>query len=416
MRIYDIRELRRGAVAAARAEVRSDNTEDPIEVWYSVEGIDAPLTDLGDALAVGMMAPAMFEVEPLTIDGALTRVLIGNLQGAQEILASWYDFLSPVTVSAQRVTDDGQPRPDGAAGVACCFSGGVDSWYTLLKHQHRITHILLVRGFDIGLHNDVLWEKTRARAEKVAQRLGMRLVTCTTNLRTVADKRRASWGRNYDGDFWGKCLHGSSLASVALTLGNEVAELIVPATHSYRQIKFWGSSPLLDPHWSNGHMAITHDGCEADRLQKVRAIARSDIALATLRVCHDDTAEYNCGRCEKCLRTMMALRVCGALDRARTFPGGLSLSDVRQLIVPAHLLHRYDEIAAAARSVGDEELVRAVHAATGRSFSLRHAAARLRHEVRNTAGGQVLKSLFRPSASAVAARRHQGAQAGNHWS
>jgi hypothetical protein len=192
--------------------------------------------------------------------------------------------------------------------------------------------------------------------------------------------------------------------------------LIIPATHSYRQIKFWGSSPLLDPLWSNGQVAITHDGCEADRMEKVRAVADSAIALDTLRVCHDDTADYNCGRCEKCLRTMMALRLCGALDRAPTFPRGLSLADVHRLIVPAHLHHRYDEIMVAARQCGDQELLKAVRAATGRGFSWPNAAARLKREVRNTACGRALKSFLRQPASVLPANGPDSAPMGNRWS
>jgi hypothetical protein len=51
-------------------------------------------------------------------------------------------------------------------------------------------------------------------------------------------------------------------------------------------------------------------------------VARSPVARRWLRVCHRRT-ERNCGRCEKCLRTMAELHVVGALADCPTFECGL---------------------------------------------------------------------------------------------
>jgi hypothetical protein len=59
------------------------------------------------------------------------------------------------------------------------------------------------------------------------------------------------------------------------------------------------------------------------RLDKVAAIAEWPEALAVLRVClmfDVPNGAPNCGRCEKCVRTMLELMLCGALDRATSFP------------------------------------------------------------------------------------------------
>jgi hypothetical protein len=256
-----------------------------------------------------------------------------------------------------------------------------------------VSHLLLVRGFDIGLNNDVLWSAATKRAGQVAEGLGKQLITCETNLREIADKRRAGWGRRFEGDFWGRCLHGAALASVALALRKTVGELIVPATHTYAEMKPWGSSPLLDPLWSDGHLRIVHDGCEANRVEKVRRIADSDLVLETLRVCYHDTSEINCGHCEKCLRTMMALRVCGALARARTFPHYLPVREIHSLIVPPHVRHHYITLREEARRMGDEELLRAAEVVLKERLSLRQVVARARHLARQTAPGRALAQL-----------------------
>jgi hypothetical protein len=68
-------------------------------------------------------------------------------------------------------------------------------------------------------------------------------------------------------------------------------------------------------------MQVMHDGCEVTRYEKLELIAKSDFALAHLRVCWQAAEEnpYNCGKCEKCLRTMTGLYLHGALSRCRTF-------------------------------------------------------------------------------------------------
>jgi hypothetical protein len=58
------------------------------------------------------------------------------------------------------------------------------------------------------------------------------------------------------------------------------------------------------------------------RARKVARILEWDreLVLSHLRVCiMNEGGAYNCGRCYKCVRTAIPLRVLGALDDARTF-------------------------------------------------------------------------------------------------
>ncbi|MDX9861466.1 MAG: hypothetical protein RBS99_11165 [Rhodospirillales bacterium] len=390
MEVLDISTSERGGIAMARARLRPHDGGEPLELWYRFEGLEEPLDGMNEAVAAAMIVPCMLENEPLSLPGPLSPVFIANCVEAQRGLAGWYDDLQPITVKGP-LGDAGTASP--ASGVIGCFSGGVDSWYSLLKHEARVTHLLLVRGFDVGLGNDILWRAARDSAAGVAGRLGKKLVTCETNLRDVADKRRSGWGKKYAGDFWGTRLHGAALASVALPLRRTIGELIVPATHSLAQIKPWGSSPQLDPLWSDGYIEITHDGCEADRVAKVRRLADSDVALATLRVCHADTSAINCGHCEKCIRTMLALRLCGALDRARTFPHPLPLSAVHALVVPPHQRHHYVALRDEARRIGDKEVLAAAEILLGDRLSAIQTTARLRQALRPTVVGHVVRMV-----------------------
>ena len=320
MKVYDIRSEQQDGIALVSATVEPANA-DAVEVWFRIDGVDQAPTSIAEALTVGLLAPCMHDQEALKVYGALSWTLARNLEAAQDVLTAWYPRLTPVDVLASQFTRLWRGIERGT-GSACCFTAGVNSWYSLLKHDARITHLLLVRGFDAALDTDEAWHGARARVGLVAKRLGKRLVTCETNLRHVADRRRghASAPNN---DFWNEYLHGSVLAAVGLLLQREVGELIVPAVHTFGRLKPWGSSPLLDPLWSSDRLRILHDGCEASRADKVAYIASSDPALESHHVC--DRSAANCGRCDKCLDTLSALQAAGALRRASTFPRPPSL-------------------------------------------------------------------------------------------
>jgi len=69
---------------------------------------------------------------------------------------------------------------------------------------------------------------------------------------------------------------------------------------------------------------IYHDGCDVTRSQKVDRVAQTDAALSVLRVCFKEYttfgAAYNCGTCEKCVRTMVDLRIAGVVGTMPHLP------------------------------------------------------------------------------------------------
>jgi len=67
---------------------------------------------------------------------------------------------------------------------------------------------------------------------------------------------------------------------------------------------------------------VAHDGAAFTREQKLTLLAKSPMALRTLRVCWRSGTDENCGACNKCYRTMVQLELLGALDRCGTLPHG----------------------------------------------------------------------------------------------
>ena len=343
----------------------------PFRLWFRLEGLAGPPdpAGAGDAFVIALLPACMVAGEPLETDAALSPRLLESLPAAQQVLATWYRDLGRVDVVAPAAGATPAPAP----GTGCCFTGGVDSWFTLLRCGGQVSHLLLARGFDVPLDDAAQWAEVVERVRGIGGARGHRVVAIATNLREVADCGRLQSG--FAGDFWGGVLHGPALAALGQLCRHEIGRLVIPSTHAWRELKPWGSSPLLDPLWSTEGLEISHDGCDASRAQKVARLADEPLALATLRVCYQPGVGGNCCRCEKCIRTMLALRLAGVLDRATGFPLPLDLRAVRRLAVPSTLLNAYRDMLARAERGPDRELTDALRVVTGGSFGADRAIA-----------------------------------------
>jgi hypothetical protein len=263
--------------------------------------------------AAALLLPSMKQGEDLIIRGSISRQLYQGMQAIMEEVLSWDIGLRPIKIQADDLAPD-PPRPPASASF---FSGGVDSFYTYLKHQEdyaeadRISSFILVNGFDISRNNTRLWDLTLENTRSIAAADGVGLTVVRSNIQGLIEPIL----------LWDYA-HGGCLAAVGLFVRGGFHQIYVPSTHSAAEQIPWGSNLALDGHWSTESTAFVHDGTEATRLEKVTwQIARSPLALGHLRVCFEnEPGAYNCGRCDKCLRTMMNLYVAGVLEQSGTFP------------------------------------------------------------------------------------------------
>ncbi|HZS33603.1 MAG TPA: hypothetical protein VFC42_09510 [Methylomirabilota bacterium] len=294
--------------------------------------------------------------EPLRVPGRVSPRLLSGLERIEEIFHVWDRRLRPVPVEADPAV---APPPPGKRGVACFFSGGVDSFYSVLKHAGALSALVFCIGWDPARDAGGRWARALVAARAAAGELGLPLVTVETNLHPLRD-RVVSW----------RLYHGAALASVALLLGARFRRVLIPASHSYADLYPLGSHPLVDPLWSTEATELVHDGCEATRAERAARVAASPVALRWLRVCAaGDGASLNCGRCEKCLRTMVALRAAGSLERCRTFGRPLDLDAVAALALDTVHLRAFaeDNLRAVEAGPGDPALAAALRAALGRA-------------------------------------------------
>ncbi len=298
------------------------------------------------------LLPAMKVAEPLHLAGDVSARLLAAVPQIQDVFATWDPNLVRVPVEVDRAIDESHQ----GTFVGCFFTGGVDSFYSVLRHRDEITHLIFALGFDIPLrHRAHLREDAVRMAHDVATALGKGLVLVQTNLRPFSDDYAPWW-----------FFHGSAIAGVGLLFQRQFHKLIIPATHTYADLFPWGTHPLLDPLWGTESTAFVHDGCETTRADKVGVIASSDLAMQWLRVCLlNPNSTYNCGRCEKCLRTMISLYAHGALDRCRTFPSTLDLRAVSNIRLRDANERAYmrENLLAVQRLTRDRSLTRAIRRA-----------------------------------------------------
>lgn len=263
---------------------------DEARVYFRYHGVREPAEVTGDAFVIAALIPAMKRKEPLYVDQSVpvSQQLLTNLMQYQEIYRHWYPALEKIHVEAPNlVNNEGSGQNSG-----CFFSGGVDSIYTVSETLDQLDYLLLCRGLDIPINEQARWEKTRKLAEKFADDVGLELIDITTN---VKEQLRCSDIDN----------HGAILVSTGIGLG--LKRLYVPASHAWDELYPWGSHPVTDPLLGNGQTAVIHHG-NAFRTEKTEKIVEFGYGVDDLRVCNVHS-EYNCGKCEKCLRTMICLEM-----------------------------------------------------------------------------------------------------------
>jgi hypothetical protein len=308
IRIQALRSTRtREGEARVAAEV------DGRTLWFASR--DAELTPSPEAFASALLVPAATRGVPIELDAPVDPTWLANVPGIQAILEEWWG-LPGTRIEAPSVE---RPTSVPSRDRAQCFSGGVDSWFSLLEAEEPPRVLLFVHGFDVPLEDQARLEAFLPGFREIAEAFGARPVVVRTNLRAHPTLRSADWER----------MHGGALAAVGHTLVHEIESLLIPPSYPYHAPRPWGTSWRLDPLWSSRHLAVLHGNAPMRRTGKVHAIAHHPLARKHLRVCWENRAPVgNCSRCAKCVRTMLNLETCGHLVDCEAFDSSRPLDQL----------------------------------------------------------------------------------------
>lgn len=257
------------------------------------------------SLFIRMMKNESFKNE-LTVDKTFEE----NIYQIQKFFLSWFPIFSPVQLCIKNRVDS-STKSDR---VATFFTGGVDSFYTLLNAPEKITDIIYVHGFDVPLKKTALYNKVHEQISYIAKQLNLNPIFIKTNLRSCISPLN-----------WGSHAHGACLATVGHLLSKNFSKIYIPASFHESDLFPWGSHPDIDPRWSNESISFIHHGTDQSRIGKAQNIIQHPVVRKTLRVCFlNDKNSYNCCNCEKCIRTMISAEAFGMLEEMETFPEKLT--------------------------------------------------------------------------------------------
>jgi hypothetical protein len=352
-------------------QVRLDDGEE-FEIFFETSAeLREPLSRTANPWIVAMLPYALSKGERIISDIPADPQLLENLRGLAAVWCKWYPQFSAPEIIAPLIPLSEAAAPEGRS--AAFFSGGIDSWFTVLRHAPelepnavgQVDDLITVHGFDIPVESPGEFAKLQKALARAAETLNRRLIVIKTNLRRTG----SLWAKG-----WGWLTHAAGLATVALILENRYTKALIGSAFPYASLIPWGSHPMTDALFSTRALEIKHDGAAYNRVEKTALIARHKVALSHLHVCWRTGSASNCGECAKCMRTMATLELLGVLKNCCTFPPTLEAEKLARLYIENSVeAEFFKEIHGLAVRTGNSEIQSAAARALRRSDRIRPA-------------------------------------------
>jgi len=265
------------------------------------------------------------------IDGILVNILLycmenghditSNIPVSEKLYYQLINFLIPTIADnieeyneiKINVPIDSVPiKSENAVGTGC--SGGVDSFYTILKNVNKptksfnITHLTF---FNAGASGNFggdearkLFHKRLELMKKTAEELKLPLIAVDTNINEFLHQMHI-------------CTHTFRSLAIPLLFQKLFSVYYYSSGYGFNNVHFdymsvAGYDLLNCMCLSNENITYYSVGGETDRISKISYISDFEIVKKRLDVCIKE--EDNCGECSKCKRTILALYALNKLN------------------------------------------------------------------------------------------------------
>ncbi len=338
------------------------------DIFIETEAVFAQdLTLNPHAFLVGCIIPALhFGERRIFFDDDLCPTLREGLDTVMALMKEWTKGrYQPLSIEAKKRSVGYHLKPQGRAGLF--LSGGMDSLAALRinkktypeEHPGSVKDCLLVHGFDIGgvIERGMkyhVFDRAKKALFEIAKDAKVALIPVYTNIRHLCDER----------ELWLDRFFGAVLAAVAHAFSSRLNLAYIASSYDIPNLTPCGSHPLLDPSYSSYDLRIIHRDVALSRLEKLRIVADWDVAFQNFRVCLANVPDrLNCGKCEKCTRTMTELVAIGALDKTNAFvENDITPEQLAQFnITIRHRDSFYRDMLAPLKKQGREDLVQTIN-------------------------------------------------------
>lgn len=296
-----------GDSARLNADIDIDGNVTTLWCETQIEYKESLLEEKSDAFLVGLLPYALRAHRNIVCEAPTTEQLLHNINDILIPHLCLYDpRLYPTKVDSQISTIE----PTQASHVATGMSCGVDSLYSAVKYSDpnlqslKLTHLYC--GNYLYGNSGPIYD----RAELVSKELDLPLIKTTTNINEVL-------GIPHLPTHFFKAMFG--VLSVSKTIRAyyySTAENlgIFNLKNNGTRDTIYMELMLLFV-FSTPHFQVLSGGGATHRLDKTKLISNSVAAQKFLNVCLYPKLEVNCGKCDKCRRTLLTLDCIGALDK-----------------------------------------------------------------------------------------------------
>ncbi len=324
MKLTEFNLIREEDTVKATALVKFEDCSQPDQLVYikTLKTYENDFSANPHAFLVGCLLPALYYGEKrILVNGEICPFLKEGLHVAMNLLKDWTKGqYNPLKIEGKTSSGAGMPVKHRAGMV---MSGGMDSLAALrLNREHYprthpgyVKDCFFLHGFDIGgvvergmkYH---VFERAKEAILNITNDAGAQLIPVYTNIRHLCDKR----------DLWLDSFFGAVLAGIAHSFSSRIDMMFIGSSYDIPNLHPCGSHPLLDPEYSSYNMRIRHRDYELSRMEKIKIVSKWGVAFDNFRVCLANVPDrLNCGKCEKCVRTMTELTALGLLHKTKAF-------------------------------------------------------------------------------------------------
>ena len=249
------------------------------------------------------------------VNGSVRASLLYNLEKYCDCWRMLVPEYKAIKIIPQTEVDDHVRNLPNRAIMT--FSGGLDASFSLYRHKTgragRNTKnieraVLLFGAGDTPLSKPEEFKLHAANARMLCDDMGVEFLIVETNF------------CEYPNDW--ELEHFNVIVGMLYFFENYPHKItasslcVLPVSY-----KIWSSNPITDLMLSCNSANVISDDVAYDRIMKADIVKDWKLATEKMRVCWaGEDKSKNCGKCEKCIRTMLDFIACGVTEPLNMFP------------------------------------------------------------------------------------------------
>ena len=140
------------------------------EVWF--ESADLDLAPTPEAFGSAFLIPAAAQGRALSLESPVSGIWMTGAGALLDFAAKWWGYRAAAPQGSTR-TDLTVRKANRREPTALCFSGGVDSFYSLLRRPGGVDLIVAGHGLDIPLADTARMTRFEASVREIGRTLGI---------------------------------------------------------------------------------------------------------------------------------------------------------------------------------------------------------------------------------------------------